>query len=311
MKYASQITGLKVVAHDTGEAFKKVVDITFDEHTNRLVGLITQSPGLVSEGKVIPFPAVESIGEDAVVVPNKDVEVSVEDDPATKMVLNSSAVNGKTVMTEDGRDLGKVADLEIDEKSGKITAYKTSGGLFADAYKGRPSVPADMTVRIGEDVVFVPNHTADVMEQQVGGLKAAGQSVAEKAAELKDQALEKGKEAAGGVQAKAGELKEKATSEETKSTTGDFMESIKQKAVELKDQATAKIEETRINAALGKPASRVVLDKQDNPILNVGDIITHEAVEKAREAGVLEVLLGSVYKKGPELSTEEMKYDSK
>ena len=37
-----------------------------------------------------------------------------------------------------------------------------------------------------------------------------------------------------------------------------------------------------------------MLDKQDNIILNVGDSITHQAVERARLADMLDVLLDSV-----------------
>ncbi|MDQ5852218.1 MAG: photosystem reaction center subunit H, partial [Chloroflexota bacterium] len=52
---------------------------------------------------------------------------------------------------------------------------------------------------------------------------------------------------------------------------------------------------------------RVILDPQDNVILNVGELITHQAVERARQAGVLDMLLSSVYEKDPEISPEELR----
>ncbi len=53
-------------------------------------------------------------------------------------------------------------------------------------------------------------------------------------------------------------------------------------------------EEERIKAALGRRVNRVILDNEDNFILNVGEMITHHAIEDAREAGVLDILLASI-----------------
>lgn len=58
-------------------------------------------------------------------------------------------------------------------------------------------------------------------------------------------------------------------------------------------------EERQIQNALGRPVNRVVLDRQDNIILNIGEIITHKAVEQARESDLLRVLLGSVSTETP------------
>ncbi len=53
-------------------------------------------------------------------------------------------------------------------------------------------------------------------------------------------------------------------------------------------------EDERIKAALGRRINRVILDNDDNFILNVGDMITHQTIEYAREAGVLDILLASI-----------------
>jgi uncharacterized protein YrrD len=70
-----------------------------------------------------------------------------------------------------------VVDLYFDEHTGNIEGYEVSGGLFADAYSGRSFVPALQTLKIGRDVAFVPTQTAQLMEEQVGGFKAAMQTV--------------------------------------------------------------------------------------------------------------------------------------
>jgi len=66
-------------------------------------------------------------------------------------------------------------------------------------------------------------------------------------------------------------------------------------------------EQDRIKRALGRPVTRVILDSQDNVILNVGEIVTHQAVKRARQAGVLDILLDSVYEGELPLSTEDLR----
>lgn len=56
-------------------------------------------------------------------------------------------------------------------------------------------------------------------------------------------------------------------------------------------------EESRIQSALGRHVNRTILDAADNVILNEGELITHGAIERARQADVLETLLDSVDKR--------------
>ncbi|ULH16142.1 PRC-barrel domain-containing protein [Deinococcus sp. KNUC1210] len=63
---------------------------------------------------------------------------------------------------------------------------------------------------------------------------------------------------------------------------------------ETRDRAQEDAETAQIERALGRPVNRVVLDREDHIILNIGEIITHKAVEQSRAAGVLNILLTSV-----------------
>jgi hypothetical protein len=66
-------------------------------------------------------------------------------------------------------------------------------------------------------------------------------------------------------------------------------------------------ESDRIKRALGRPVTRVILDSQDNVILNTGEVITNQAARRARVAGVLDILLDSVYEGDAALSAEDMR----
>ena len=72
----------------------------------------------------------------------------------------------------------------------------------------------------------------------------------------------------------------------------------KPQAVKLsEEQITQVLKEKEIRAALGRPIKRVIRDLRGEIILDVGDLITHKAVLRARQDGVLDVLLDSVYRR--------------
>jgi hypothetical protein len=55
------------------------------------------------------------------------------------------------------------------------------------------------------------------------------------------------------------------------------------------------------------PVTRVILDGDDHVVLNTGELITNQAVERARESGVLAVLLDAAYHPRTELSKDELR----
>lgn len=94
---------------------------------------------------------------------------------------------------------------------------------------------------------------------------------------------------------------------QARTSADSLFSSFKEAVDDLQERSVQAIEEHQIKRALGRPVTRVILDQQDNVILNVGELITHQAIERARKASVLDILLSSVYAKAPELSIEELR----
>ena len=82
---------------------------------------------------------------------------------------------------------------------------------------------------------------------------------------------------------------------------------VKEKMTGYTSRTDSEAEGRQIKYALGRPVTRVILDEDDNVILNVGEIITHKAIERARAAGALDMLLESVYDREPDIRNEEMR----
>lgn len=99
-----------------------------------------------------------------------------------------------------------------------------------------------------------------------------------------------------------------------KTTAGNVFDTIKSKVADLTGTAQEKkaqydegAEKSKINHALGRPITRILLAKDDSVILNTGDIITNRAVELARQNDVLDVLLDAVYDATPDITPEMMR----
>jgi uncharacterized protein YrrD len=393
MRKGSDIIGKPIVAYDTGEKIGRVRDLIFDQERSYLVALLIQEGGFMSDARVIPLTAIQSIGMDAAIVSRADNIILAKSDPNVAKILDrNNIMNGTHIMTVSGQDLGKMVDLYFDETSGVIEGYEVSGGIFADAYSGRSFVPAVQTLRIGEDYAFVPAMVADLMEEQVGGIKAAvqdtsdrvqaaahkaGEQISEVSRDMSDKASKVaqdltqktnaatahytidqalGRRATIAVRTRNGLIvaapgqivTEKtieraqtygveeallrsvglSTSNAAKSSANEALDAashrvgytadrvgdqvhsgfaqsvewVKQTGEQLRAQTTHAVEEQQIKGALGRPATRVILDRQDQVILNAGELITHKSIADARHAQMLEVLLSSVYTKTPEFS---------
>ncbi len=484
MRKGKDIIGKPIIAYDTGEKIANIIDLIFDQNDNTLLGFLTQESSLFNDAKVLPLSLIKAVGVDAVIIQGHEaIAPSRNHDLIHKILDNNNVLNGTRIMTTDGRNLGKLVDFYFDETTGKIEGYETSGGLFADAYSGRSFVPAPKTLKIGRDVAFVPIETIALMEEQVGGIRAAMQSASEKlqstaqvagdriqstakvagerlqdgsqiageklqaarrsanasltdaivarsaqkafaigkvarqtvrtqdgrivilagetispsvasAAEqlnlldelyrsaggslseplrdrfdatvaglsveqalgkraqravytpagyiiaaqgqiVTDRAIERAKSAhqeaalldavglapataaqsqAGMLATTTGERLQTTTAiagEQLQSGAANIWDKVKETANDLQGRSTEAIEQKRIKGALGRPTTRVILDRNDEVILNVGELIGHKAIESARAAGMLDVLLDSVYTETPQLSLQELKAPEK
>lgn len=430
------LVGLPVMSFAEGEQLGKVEDILFDPEQNRIVALLTDGGGWFSSARVVPWQNIQTVGHDSVIVASRSAEIKADSDPYIKRIMEADNILVNTqVYTEDGRDLGKIGDLFLDDTSGEVVGYEVSGGMFASTLKGKKFMPAPDTLTVGRDVAFVPNAVADAMEQQVGGLQGATQDLtttasdklssardrvstatteqqrsfvlgktvrsdvtsdsgevlvpagktvdesdvsrAESAGKLNALFLAAGGGAASGlldtVKGKTSELTDRASSataqqrdqqldsaigktagrdvyaddgtavalqgtvvdyatveraraygkenqllaavgagsaqqsvQEAKEGIAGALSGLKEKIDQTQAQMQEKREQQRINNALGRPVTRVILDRQDNVILETAQIVTHSAIDRARAAGVLDILLDSAYTAEPELSTDAL-----
>lgn len=303
MRKGSDVIDKVVVTYDNGKKIERIIDLIFDQKHNQLLGFLVEEKGLFRGAKVIPLEEVQAIGLDAIVVNSKESVVKVHRLPAIKEILHQNIVlKGTRILTTEGLDLGALVDLFFDEHSGLVEGYEVSGGVFADAYSGRSFVPAPETLTIGYDVTFVPPETAQMMQEQVGGIRGAVQATEDRlqeSAQTANRRLQKASQSAGeqlqssvenvnrrlqSASDNAGEQLQAAT-DATSSKLQDLNRDVSASLTNnLVDPAEQKI------YVIGKHVERDVLTPDGSVLLLQGQEVTLVDAEAAARMSILDEL---------------------
>ncbi len=281
MYKGKDIIGTSIVSYDRGEKYGVIKDLIFDQNSDQLLGFLVSESGWFKSAQALLLKDVQSIGPDAVITGSESAIVNVSTIPMLQRILDhNNILKGTRILTMDGRDLGTMVDLYFDEHSGNVEGYEVSGGLFADAYSGRSFVPAPDTLKIGRDVAFVPVHTAQLMEEQVGGIRAAMQTTSDKLQETAQFTGDKLQE--------FGQIaSEKA--QVTAQVTGDKFQELS-RSVTTSVTNTIVDAETQKNFVIGRAVNYPITALGRESLILRGRVVTLEIAESAEELGVLDEL---------------------
>ncbi len=284
MYKGKDIIGRSIVSYDKGEKYDTIQDLVFDQNSNQLLGFLVQEAGWFKSAQVLLLKDVQAIGPDAVITGSESAIVKVNSIPNLQHILDhNNILKGTRILTLDGRDLGTMVDLYFNEHTGVVEGYEVSGGLFADAYSGRSFVPAPNTLKIGRDVAFVPSHTAQLMEEQVGGIRAAMQTTNNK--------LQETAQITGDKLQEFGQIaSEKA--QVTAQITGDKLQEFGRSATSSVTNAIVDTE-TQKKFAIGKVVNDSITALGGESLILRGRIVTPEIANSAEELGVLDELYRS------------------
>ena len=274
----------------TGDDQGTIADIYFDEPSGKVLGYEVSGGWLGDAAKgtsYLPSEDISSIGTDVIYV-----------QPEVADTLDQQVGGVQGALQDAGQKLGETKDgLAAKAGSASDNAARNGGDASGDALIGK---------RTGSDVetdsgaVIVPQGRR-VRPEDVEAARTAGKLPALTSA----VALGTAQDAGAGAKDAIGSAGDSAASLWDQFTT---------KLSEMTDATGKRLDEQKtkgrlaeIADAVGRPVTKVILDREDNVILNLGDIITHQAVQRAHDAGGLDSLLQSVYKANVEFAKEEMR----
>ncbi|HEX8237838.1 MAG TPA: PRC-barrel domain-containing protein [Abditibacteriaceae bacterium] len=198
MRKGKSIIGLKVLSQSDGADLGNVKDLIFDHETDELLALLISDKELFGliDAQIVPWSQVRNIGPDAIVVPSAESKIRAHDDARVSDIMDrQTALSGTRIFSTEGQNLGTLADMYVDEETGRVIGYEISTGFISDTMSGKRYLPAHGDLAIGEDVALVPPEAAAELEAQAqnepGGLKATASSVGEKVSGVYSTAKDK------------------------------------------------------------------------------------------------------------------------
>ena len=118
--HLDEMIGKSLVSTATGEKIGTVSDGLLDAAGTRLLALVVGN-GMLAAEHVVPLTDVHLVGPDAVLVRTGEHVLTANEWRKTDVAATRcSALKGRSVVTEDGRLLGQVSGLGVDEETGAL-----------------------------------------------------------------------------------------------------------------------------------------------------------------------------------------------
>jgi uncharacterized protein YrrD len=158
----SMLKGLPVVTVDEGRNVGNVNAFVVDPDTKEVRYMRVGSGGLFGSGQWVPMSAIRALGTEVVTIDTAEsIRESGEAPDAEEMSKGKRQIMDKSIVSLDGRKLGKVQDFGFSPENYHLTDLFVSSGPMLDREQG--GIPADQIQTIGEDVIVVSENTRMTM----------------------------------------------------------------------------------------------------------------------------------------------------
>lgn len=165
------VSGFPVVDISTGEDLAEVRDLIFNPSRGEIEGFTLGKRGLFGgrRREVLPVEAIRSVGTHAVTVASAEAISDPTDAPqAVGQADQSADVSGDMVVTESGRQLGRVRDVVL-MGGGRP---RVVGFQIGDGPAGEGFVPINLHTAVSSSALIVPDGFENRVRTDLGGLAA-------------------------------------------------------------------------------------------------------------------------------------------
>lgn len=186
---AKELGGRAVVDVDAAEKLGKIDRIVLDPESRRVAGfVVSKGSSIFNNDKdiVISASCVHAVGPDAVTVHRT---AGFDSGTTLDGLPRVSDIAGRKVVSDQGRLMGTVDDVLIDENDGRIVGYALSGdgegiddklrhavsGMSGERQEPRRAafLRADANLRAGKDLIVAPENAVsfdyDAIDSPVAG----------------------------------------------------------------------------------------------------------------------------------------------
>ncbi|HEY6422405.1 MAG TPA: PRC-barrel domain-containing protein [Pseudonocardiaceae bacterium] len=171
---ARELTGRPVVTLD-GELVAEIKDVVFDRAGGRIAGFTLRNPGLFSRSRKdsLPWDGVHGLGRDAVIVPDETVLLAAVELAPRKEARKADVLENR-VLTDNGRDLGRVVDVVLQSGASlEVAGYEVEASEALATAGRRVFIPLPHTVAVSGENLIVPAVVTEFVSEDLAGFGAA------------------------------------------------------------------------------------------------------------------------------------------
>lgn len=171
---ASELIGRPVVTL-SGELIAEIKDIVFERTGGHIAGFTLRNPGLFSRSRKdsLPWGGVHGIGRDAVMVPDETVLIAAKELAPRKQARKADVLQDR-VLTDNGRDLGRVTDVVLHGGTGlDVVGYEVEASEALGTAGRRILIPLPDTVAVSGEHLIVPAAATEFVSEDLAGFGAA------------------------------------------------------------------------------------------------------------------------------------------
>jgi uncharacterized protein YrrD len=170
----SELVGRPVVTLG-GELVAEIKDIIFESTGGRIAGFTLRNPGLFSRSRKdsLPWSEVHGIGRDAVMVTD-ETELPAAKQLAPRKQARKANVLEDRVLTDNGRDLGRVVDVVLHCGARlEVVGYEVEASEALGTAGRRVLIPLPDTVAVSGENLIVPAAATEFVSDDMAGFGAA------------------------------------------------------------------------------------------------------------------------------------------
>lgn len=167
----SQVIGLPVICVDSGKRAGIIKDVLFCPDERLVKGFLLERKGFELDQRILLMKDVLSLGNDAVIVSHHTCILPSRKHELTDELKGRREVRGLRIYARPGVDLGIVADVMFDGRTGRIEGVEASNGILQDIVEGRSIIPLIGKVEFGSEIVLVDREALEEMTNTHGGIK--------------------------------------------------------------------------------------------------------------------------------------------
>ena len=287
MKKSIEIIGLPVISITEGRELGMSKTLLIDSKNGTIAAITIEDEDWYRGVKLLPYSSVIAIGEDAVTVTNSENILTLEDAGDYEAMMDANIkIIGTKAITKSGTIQGKVVEIYVGD-NGKIEKCEIEGrdGSLSEISSDQISIFGKQVTVIDSDLekkteLIAPKAPAGAVEAPKAEEKPAEEPKAEPAkaeapkAEPKQEAKPAEPKAAPALAPKAEPKQEAKPAPKAEAPKAD-------PSIQMADKAT---EERHRRFLLGKTVTRKITTDSGVVLVNEGDTVTEEVLQKVKIA---------------------------